>query len=163
MGTTLKILEESTHNANLDEIFVGLTETSIQKDLRKLDEPMVLWDFCAELRMCINNLTAWLLFHLQGQNPHLSTFGEEGDISNVFQFKWYEWTYVMNGAAKLPNQSQFLCLVLGPTKNDGNEMAQWCLKMNVNILPRRSIFPFKTSELKNKKINPEAKCLHQLY
>ena len=62
MGTTLKILGESTHHANLAERYVGPTETSIRKDLRKSDAPMVLWDFCAEHRMCINNLTSQPLF-----------------------------------------------------------------------------------------------------
>ena len=85
---------------------------------------MVLWDFCAELRMRIKNLTARTLFQLQGQNPHLPIFGEEGDISNICQFKWYEWAYDMYGAAKFPNKAQFLFQVICPTKNDGNEMEQ---------------------------------------
>ena len=77
--------------------------------MRKSDAPMVLWNVCAERWMRINNLTAWPLFHIQGQNPHLDTFGEEGYISNACQFKWYEWAYDMDGAAKFPNQYQFLC------------------------------------------------------
>ena len=81
MGTTLKILKESTQHANLAERYSGLAKTSIRKDLRKLDAPMVLWDFCVERRMRINNLTALPLFQIQGQNPHLATFGEKGDIS----------------------------------------------------------------------------------
>ena len=47
MGTTLKILEESTQNAKLAERYVGLTKTLIRKYLRKSDEPKVFWDFCA--------------------------------------------------------------------------------------------------------------------
>ena len=87
MGTNLKILEEYTQHSNIAEINVGLTKTSIQKDLCKLEAPMVLWDLCAECRMRINNLNARPLFHIQVQNLHLDTFGEEGDISNVCQFK----------------------------------------------------------------------------
>ena len=104
MSTTPKILKESTHHANVAERYVRLKKTSIRKDLRKLDAPMVLWDFCAECRMHINNLTARPMFQLQGQNPHLANFGEEGDISNVCKFKWCEWAYDIDGAAKLPNQ-----------------------------------------------------------
>ena len=96
--------------------------------MHESDVPMVLWDLCVERRMRIKNLNARPLFQLQGKNPHLVTFGEEGDISNVCQFKWYEWSYAMDGAAKLPNQAQFIFQVLGPTKNDGNKMAQWFLK-----------------------------------
>ena len=101
--------------------------------------------------MHIKNLTARPLFQLQGQNPHFATFGEEGDISNICKFKWYSWAYAMDGAAKFPNQAHFLCQVLGPTKNDGNEMAQWCLKANGKIFPRRSIVPLTTAQLNNNK------------
>ena len=83
---------------------------------------MFLWDVCAERRMRIKTFSYWSMFQLQGQDPHLSNCGEEGDISNVCQFKWHEWAYIMNGAAKLPNPAQFLCRVLGPTKNDGNKI-----------------------------------------
>ena len=79
IGTTMNILEESTHHANLAERYVGLTKTSIRKYLHELDAPMVLWDSCGERQMRINNLTARTLFQIQGQNPHLATFGEEGD------------------------------------------------------------------------------------
>ena len=75
MGTTLKILEESTQHANLAERYVGLTNTSIRKDLCKSDEPMFLCDLCAKRRMRINNLTAWPLFQIQGQNSQFDTFG----------------------------------------------------------------------------------------
>ena len=151
MGTTLKIFEESTQHANLAEIYVGLTKTSIRKDMRKLDAPIVLWDFYAERWMRINNLTDRLLFQLQGQNPRLDTFVEEGEIFNVCQFKWYECAYTIYGAAKLSNQARFLCRVLGPTKKYGNEMAQWCLKVNGKIVPRISISPLNTAQLNNNK------------
>ena len=62
MITTLNILEESTQHANLVEIYVGLTKTSILKDLLESDAPMVLWYFYAERRMCISNFTAQTLF-----------------------------------------------------------------------------------------------------
>ena len=62
MGTTLMILKESTQHANLAEIYVGRTKTLIQKYLRESDAPMVLWDFCADRQIRINNLTARPLF-----------------------------------------------------------------------------------------------------
>ena len=101
--------------------------------------------------MRLNNLTARPLFQIQGQNPCLATCCEEGDISNVCQFKWYEWAYAMDGYDKFPNHAQFLCRVIGPTKNDGNKMAQWCLKANGKIVPRRSDVPLTISKLKTKK------------
>ena len=106
MGTTLNKPKESTQNANLDERYVGITSTLIRKDLRKSDVPVVFWDLCAEFWIRINNLTACPLFHIQGQIPHLDTFGEEGDISNVCKFKCYDWAYAMYVADKFPHQAQ---------------------------------------------------------
>ena len=117
--------------------------------------------------MRINNLTDRTLFQLQGQNPHLDTFGEEGDIYNVFQLRLYEWDYAMDGASILPNQVQFLCRFLGPTKNDGNEMAQWRLKANGKISPRISVVPLTTDQLnKNEEIlkrNVFTNCIRKRY
>ena len=128
---------------------------------------MVLWDFCAERRMRINNFTNRPLVQFQGQNTHLTTFGEEGDISNVFQLKWYEWDYAIYVDAKFPNQAQFLCQVLSPTKNDGNKMAQLCLKAIVKIVLRRSVFILTTAQLNNNeeilKRNVFTKCIRKRY
>ena len=73
----------------------------------------------------------------------------------------------MDGAAKFPNQAQLLCQVLGPTKNDGNEMAQWCLKGKENIVPKRSIVTLTTSQLNNNeeilKRNFFTNCIRKRY
>ena len=43
-------------------------------------------------------LTARNLFQLQEKTPHTEMFGEEGDISNLCQFDWYEWMYFWDGS-----------------------------------------------------------------
>ena len=60
-----------------------------------LDEysPLVFWDYCAERRALIKNMKAKDLFQFQGQTPHFTTFGEEGDISNICQLGCFEWVY----------------------------------------------------------------------
>ena len=40
-------------------------------------------------------------------------------------------------------QSRVLVLVLGPAHGKGNEMAQWILKVNGNVVPRRSHQPLQ--------------------
>ena len=73
----------------------------------------------------------------------------------------------MDGAVKRPNQAHFIYRVLGPTKYDGNEMAQWCLKANGKIVPRRSVVPLNTSQLnKNEEMlkqNVVTKCISKTY
>ena len=96
IGTTLRRLEEGTQWANRAELYIGLFKESVRKDLRESNSPLVLWDYASERRTRIHNLTPRNLFQLQGQNPHMATLGEEGDISNVCTFGWYEWCYFRN-------------------------------------------------------------------
>ena len=59
--------------------------------MREAHSPLIFWDYCAERRSLVYNMTAKNMFQLQGQNPHFSNFGEEADISNICQYEWYEW------------------------------------------------------------------------
>ena len=91
IGTTLGVLEESTQHADRAELYIGLFKEAIRKDIREAHSPLIFWDYCAERRSLVHNMTAKNLFQLQGQNPHFSNFGEESDISNIYQYEWYEW------------------------------------------------------------------------
>ena len=102
IGTTLQILEESTQWANRAELYVGLMKEATRKDLCAQHSPLVLWDYCAERRAMIFQLSARDLFQLQGSNPYTATFGEEGDISNLCRYDWYDWVYFWDGSAKFP-------------------------------------------------------------
>ena len=97
--------------------------------------PLVFWDYCAERRAAIINMTTKELFQLQGHTPHFTTFCEEGDISNICQLGWYEWVYFQETTAKFPFPAHVLGRCLGPAKNEGNEMTQWVLKQNGKIVP----------------------------
>ena len=108
IGSTLRVLEERTQHANRAELYIGLIKEGICKDMRESDSPLVLWCYAAERRSNIFNLTAKNLFQLQGQNPHLVTFGEMGDISNLCQFGWYKWVYVRQGKANFPYMKEVL-------------------------------------------------------
>ena len=93
IGTTLRLLEQKTQWANRAELYVGLMKEAVRKDIKLTGSPLVLWDYAAERRVAILSLTARDIFQLQGSNPYTATFGEEGDISNLCQFGWYEWVY----------------------------------------------------------------------
>ena len=93
IGTTLRALEEGTPWSNKAELYIGLLKEGVRKDMREANCPLVLWDYCIERRARINNLTAKNTFKLQGQTPHSLTFGEEGDISSLCQYKFYDWCY----------------------------------------------------------------------
>lgn len=147
IGSTLRALERGTPWANKAELYIGLLKEAVRKDMREADSPMPFWDYCVERRARIHNMTAKSNFKLHGSNAYTMTTGEEGDISNLCQFGWYEWCYYREHSAKFPNNQEVLGRVLGPARGEGNDMAQWVLKANGNVVPRRSVRALHTAEL----------------
>ena len=78
------------------------------------------------------------LFQLRGTNPHTATFGDEIDISSICQFGWYKWVYFRDSSVDFTYNQEVLGRILGPAKNEGNEIAQWILKLNDKVVPRRT-------------------------
>ena len=146
IGTKLKALEEGTPWSNKAELYIGLLKEAVRKDMRESNCPLALWDYCAERRVRINNLTARNIFKLHGTNSHTSLLGEEGDISNLCRYGWYEWCYFRERKAQFPFNKEILGRVLGPARGAGNEMAQWILKSNGNVVPRRTVRPLTVAE-----------------
>ena len=103
-------------------------------------------NLCVERRVRINNLMAKDNFKLHGMTPHTATLAEEGDISSLCQFGWYEWCYYCEQTAAFPHNHEVLGRVLGPAQGEGNEMAQWVLKATRRVVPRRSLQPLTTAE-----------------
>ena len=139
IGTTLWALEEGTPWSNKAKLYIGLLKEAVRKDMRESDLPMCLWDYCVERQARINNLMAKNNFKLHGMTPHTATLAEEGDISFLCQFGWYEWCYYCEQTAAFPHNCEVLGWILGPTRGKGNEMAQWILKANGRVVPRRSL------------------------
>ena len=80
MCSPLKFLERRTQCANLAELYIGLLKEAVRKDMKDSDSPLKFWDYCAEQRVLINNLTSENLFQLNGANTNLKIVGEPGDI-----------------------------------------------------------------------------------
>ena len=90
IGTTLRALEEGTPWSNKAELYIGLLKEAVRKDMHESNSPVILWEYCVERQARINNLTAKENFKLHGTMPHTATLAEEGDISSLCQFSWYE-------------------------------------------------------------------------
>ena len=136
--------------ANRAELYVELMKEPVYKDIREQHSPLVLWDYCAERRAVITNMTAKNMFQLQGQTPifrHLERKGEEWGISNICHFGWYKWVYFRDTIASLPYPAEILGRCLGPAKNEGNEMAQWVPKMIGPVVPRHMLCKLRADKL----------------
>ena len=128
------MLEEETPWANKAELCMGLIKEAVRKNVKEANCPLAFWDHCVERQARINNLTARDLFQLHGANPHTALFSEEGDISDLCQFKWCEWCYYQENTNEFPFNREILGRVLGLAKGE----AQWVLKANGNVVPRRT-------------------------
>jgi hypothetical protein len=73
--------------------------------------------------------------------------GDDGDISNFCLYGWYEWCYFRENKNKFPFNREVLGRLLVPSKGEGNEMAQWILKANGNVVPQQLHRPLKTEEV----------------
>ena len=72
---------------------------------------------------------------------------EEGDISSLCQFGWYELCYYREQTAAFPHNCEVLGRVLDPAQGEGNEMDQWVLKANRKVVPRQSLQPLPIAEM----------------
>ena len=147
IGTTLRALEEGTPWSKKAELYIGLIKEAVRKDIHETNSPLCLWDYCVERRARINNLPAKNAFKLHGSTPHTVTTCDEGDISNLCQYGWYEWCYFRDQTAAFPINKEVLGRVLDPARGAVNEMAQWILKLNGRVVPRRSLRPLKVDEI----------------
>ena len=77
----------------------------------------------------------------------METFGDQGDISNLCQFRWYDWCYFWDHKAPFPHNQEVLGRILGPARGEGNELPQWVLKSNDNVVPRQTIQALQLAEL----------------
>ena len=102
------------------------------------------------------------MFQLNGLNAHTYTMGEEGNISNIYQFQFYEWCYYYDSSDRFPHPCLVLGRVLGPSTGVGNEMAQWILKVNGRVISRRSALRLRTDEIYNNNEEKKRKVFDKL-
>ena len=146
IGTTLCALEEETPWANKAELYIKLMKEAVQKDMQESHSPLPFWDYYLERRVWIYNVTACDYHKVQGSNLYTLTLGEEGDISNICQFQWYQWCYFHEHTACFPHNQEVLGQVLGPARSEGNKMAQWVLKANLQVVPWHSVCALHPTE-----------------
>ena len=147
IGTTLRALEEGTPWSNKAELYIKLMKEAVRKDMKESSCPLRFWDYCLERRVRIYNLTSRDHIKVCGSNPHTETFGEQRDISNLCQFRWYEWCYYRSHKAPFSHNQEVLGHVLGPARGEGNELSQWVLKSNGNVVPRWTVWALQLAEI----------------
>ena len=117
--------------------------------MKEKNSPLIFWDYCAEQRAAINNLTAKRnLLQLQGSKAQQRITGFIGDISHLCQFGWFDWCYFKD-YEQFPGQSEKLGRCLGPAANYSNEMSQWILKDTMKITASHTVHRLKEEEYRD--------------
>ena len=114
-----------------------------------LDEnyPLVFWYYSDERRFLITNVIEKDLFQLRVQTTHFATFFEEEDISNIYQFGWYEWVYYRETTSEFPFPPHVVGHCLGPAKNEVNDITKQLLKQNWQLVPHQTMRRLTPDEL----------------
>ena len=143
----MRLLERGIPWCNKAELYIGIIKEAVRRDMREADSPIKLWDYCFERRVQINNLTVKPRFNLHKTYPYTQLKNEEGDISNLCQYRWYDWVYFREKSAKFPHGQELLGIVLGLSKDSGNKMSQCILKSNGRVVSRRTFRPLRKEEI----------------
>ena len=69
-------------------------------------------------------------------------------ISNICTFAYYKWVYYRDHGS-FPENKEKVGRVLGPIRNEGNEMAQAVVTHKATVVPRRTMRKLTISELNN--------------
>ena len=86
----------------------------------------------------IENIFAKENFLLKGNSHHSLMTGEVIDISNLCNFKWYEWVKFRKPGEQYPYPTEHLARCLGPAVNKGNAMSQNVLTESREIIPTQT-------------------------
>ena len=92
--------------------------------------PKCLWDDSLELEAAIRSNTCLDQFALEGMTPEEKLKGCTSDISNLCEFKWYDWVMFNNSPSTFPEENFQLGRWLGPAADVGSAMTYKILKSN---------------------------------
>ena len=133
----MKIFEEYTKWDNRAELYVILFRDDIRKYISQTNCPLRLWGYCAEWRAIIHNIMPQNFFQLNGNNPLTAMFGIQSDISNICQYCWYEWFYLLQEInVQFTFQKLQFGQLLGTIKNEGKVITQAVLTITCKVFPR---------------------------
>ena len=148
-GCEIIALERNTPNANRAERAIGSLKQDTKRDLVEAGAPAVFWCYAMERRAMINNAIARDDLHCQGQPRETVMTGQPTDISNLADFKFYDWVKFRRDGIKFPFSSYQLGRCLGPAIDQGSRMCQYILTDKGQVMPVQTLRRLTPSELNN--------------
>jgi hypothetical protein len=158
-GRYIAPIEAYSHNQNLAESAICELRRMFRKAMQQTTSPYLLWDFCIELMAKTRSNTVLDILLLQGDTPHTFLTGDASDISNLYEFRWYDTIWYTDHLDKFQNRK--LGPYLGPSYNVGKAMASRVLTSCAQVLTRTSIFPLSIEDLNTDSIKTQVQQYDQ--
>ena len=86
-------------------------------------------------------------FPLNGEVPETLIKGTGSDISNISEYKWYEWVKYLDTPCTYPDNKWVLGRYLGPALDVGSLMKSKILRHTGDHIPRSTLRPLKDWEI----------------
>ena len=157
-GAELIYLEKGTHNANRAEREIATLKQGTRRDLHDNGSPAVFWCYALERRAAINNAIPRDNINCQNQTPETVMTGKPTDISNISEFKFYEWVKYKREGVQFPFTSNQIGRCLGPAIGQGSRMCQHVLTDKGNVMPIQTLRRLTPSEINSPSELEERKC-----
>ena len=146
-GADLVCLEKGSHNANRAERAIETLKQNTVGDLNDASAPAIFWCYALERRAAINNSIPKENVHCQGQTPETVMTGQPTDISNISEFKFYEWVKYRRQGIQFPFPPYQLGRCLGPAIDQGSRMSQHVLTDKGTVMPIQTLRRLTPSEI----------------
>ena len=119
------------------------------RKMLKQNVPKKLWDHCLELESIIRSSTTLPRFDLYHQTPEAKMHDMSVDISDICEYKFYEWVMFNESKATFPGTKFHVGRWLGPAVDVGSALTYKILKSNGQVVPRSTIRHLTPDELTN--------------
>ena len=87
----------------------------------------------------IRSHTAHTAYELKGEVPEKIMTGQTADISNIYEYDWYEWVMFLDNVTSYPEDRRTLGRYLGPAIDVGSSLCYKILKADGNISCRTTV------------------------
>ena len=82
-------------------------------------------------------------FPLNGEVLETLTKGTVADITNISEYKWYEWVKYLDTTCTYPEDKWVLGCYLGPAPDVGSMMTSKIIRHTGDHIPRSTLRPLK--------------------
>ena len=121
---------------------------------KRMGVPKPLWDYLATYVADTHSRTAHPIWNLHGRTPYEITVGETPDISEWFEYEFYEPCWYLD-KADFPDTKMKLGRWLGVAHQVGQAMVYYVIPKSGVPLARSTVQPFTDEDKRNPVVTAE--------